>query len=168
MKINNSSDFDLDLFFNLDAFFVHVATAGLQIRDEIFFNTYHNDFRNFIKNFSRTPFQYKLNPSLEKIISFKREINPNFDFKLYTDDFIEYAKLGLFSFDRTYIERNNDYNFHLVAYPIFDSGYNDIIEKFSKVEINRDFDYDKLNYFIDLHIERHYNRSDEFFHKISI
>ena len=49
MKINNSRDFDLDLFYRENIYLMHFATAGLQLNDEIFFDRSHNDFRNFIK-----------------------------------------------------------------------------------------------------------------------
>jgi hypothetical protein len=129
MKINNSSDFDLDLFFccKYFPFMCHFATAGFQISDENFFTSYHNDFRNKILNKNTFKFKYNLNPNLEKIIANKREIDPEFDFENYTRDFIKYAQYGLFSFDRTYLDDLKSDYFHLVAYPIIDSYNRDII-----------------------------------------
>ncbi|WP_228377352.1 hypothetical protein, partial [Chryseobacterium indologenes] len=92
MRINNSSDFDLDLFFKSELFFMHFATAGLQISDENFFENNHNDFRYFLKNLSVPPFKYELNPNLRERLSFKREIDKEYKSELYTMDFISYAK----------------------------------------------------------------------------
>lgn len=157
MKINNSSDFDLDLFFGNNIFLMHFATAGLQVNDEIFFSSSHNNFRNFLKNFSQTRFEYKLNPFLEEIISSKRETNPNFDFELYTADFITYAKFGLFSFDRTFIGQNDDNNFHLVAYPILNDSYNNLINNIYNVNIN--LDYNLVNEDIVQSVNNYFKRS---------
>lgn len=135
MKINNSSDFDLDLFFYCKYFpFIgHFATAGLQISDENFFTNHHNDYRNKILDVNTYKFQFAINPNLEKIIAYKREIDPEFDFENYTKDFIKYAQCGLFSFDRTYLDDLKSDYFHLVAYPIIDN-YNIhiIFENFSE------------------------------------
>jgi len=160
MKINNSSDFDLDLFFRIDPLLMHVATAGLKVNDEIFFNRANNNFRNFLKNFTQTPFEYKLNPFLQEIISFKREINPNFDFDLYTTDFITYAQFGLFSFDRTFIEKNGDNNFHLVAYPILDESYSKLINRINNN--NNSLDYNLLNNDIGQFVNNYNNHSFRF------
>jgi len=155
--MNNSSDFDLDLFFKTDFLFLHVATAGLQVNDEIFFNSSHNDFRNLLKNISLTPFQYKLNPFLQEIISSKRETNTNFNFEFYIADFIKYAQLGLFSFDRTFINNNEDNNFHLVAYPILDDSYNMLINHIYGINLN--LDYNQINNIVTGFIHDNLNRS---------
>ncbi|UUC44029.1 hypothetical protein [Flavobacterium cerinum] len=123
MKINNSSDFDLDLFFSCKCFpfICHFATGGLKISDENFFTQYHNNLRNKTLNNNPFKFEYRLNPNLEKIIANKREIDPEFDFENYTRDFIKYAQFGFFSFDRTYLDAPDSNLFHLVAYPIIDN-----------------------------------------------
>jgi hypothetical protein len=119
MKINNSSNFDLDLFFLCKKFefMCHFATGGLQVSDKFFFTDSHNIIRNNILN-NKFKFEYRLNPNLEKIIANKREIDPNFDLEYYTRDFIKYAQSGLFSFDRTNLSDSTSYFFHLVAYPV--------------------------------------------------
>ncbi|MDH5033782.1 hypothetical protein [Chryseobacterium cucumeris] len=141
MRINNSSDFDLDLFFKSELFLMHFATAGLQISDENFFENNHSDFRYFLKNLSVPPFKYELNPNLREILSFKREIDKEFNIELYTIDFISYAQKGMFSFDRTFIENSTDINFHLVAYPILDENYNNFLYHFFKIKNYVDYDY---------------------------
>jgi len=133
MKINNSSDFDLDLFFccKYFPFMCHFASAGLQISNKNFFTNYHHDFRKKILNNNTFKFEFKLNPNLEKIIANKREIDSKFDFENYTRDFIKYAQYGLFSFDRTYLEDSKSDYFHLVAYPIINNhNYIDFILKY--------------------------------------
>ena len=157
MKINNSSEFDLDLFYGNNFQLFHIATAGLQIKDENFFSNSHNEFRHFLKNFSQARFQYKLNPFLEEIISYKREADPEFDFELYTSDFIKYAQFGLFSFDRTFINKNADRTFHLVAYPILDENYNMLLRQIYGYDINLDFS--PINNHILQQINNYYNRS---------
>lgn len=151
MKINNSSDFDLDLFFccRYFPFMCHIATGGFQISDENFFTNFHNDFRNQILNKNTFKFEYNLNPNLEKIIANKREIDPEFDFENYTRDFIKYAQCGLFSFDRTYLDDLKSDYFHLVAYPIINDYNIDII-----------LEYFNENYF---HVFNHYISDFHFF-----
>lgn len=123
-SINNSSDFDLDLFFGIGFLWGHFATAGLQIHDEFFFDPIHSNFRSFIKNYPfKRPFEYKLNPYLDDLISNKYVTNPNFDLDSYLNDFIDYAKMGFFSFDRSNINSQTDTKFHLVAYPIIDEQF---------------------------------------------
>lgn len=130
-RINNSSDFDLDLFFSIGMLWGHFATAGLQVRDEIFFDPSHNNFRMFIKNYPlKKAFEYKLNPYLDDIISSKYFTNPEFKLDIYLKDFIDYAKMGLFSFDRTTINSQTDPKFHLVAYPIIDEQFLMLLREF--------------------------------------
>lgn len=134
MKINNSLDFDLDLFFICSYYFFfkypfigHFATGGLKVSDKNFFTNNHNDFRSHILSNKGLKFEYKLNPNLEKIISYKREIDTEFNLENYTRDFIKYAQCGLFSFDRTYIDDSIKDSFHLVAYPIINSFNEEIL-----------------------------------------
>lgn len=158
MKINNSTDFDLDLFFRNNIYLMHFATAGLQVKDEIFFDTSHNDFRNFIKNFSPPRFKHQLNPALDDIISVKRENNKDFNAKLYTADFINYAEMGIFSFDRTFIERTDDTNFHLVAYPILDENYNHLFNQVFNHDLDI-IDYHFINVEVDQLVKSYFSRS---------
>lgn len=146
MRVNNSSDFDLDLFLNNYIILSHFATAGLHISDNSFFNSFHNDFRHFLKNLTIPPFKFELNPNLSEILSIKRELDREFNIDLYTSDFIKYAQKGLFSFDRTFIEDSSDIHFHLVAYPILNSNYNDLMNQI--YGFNFYFDIDLCNRYI--------------------
>ena len=126
----NSSDYDLDLFFNMDTAFsrvftrypIHVATAGGYFPDDIIFNKNHALFRSKLKNI---PIilrrEYEINPNIDEIISLKCRLSniefENFDRESYLSDFIEYAQCGCLSFDRTNIADANCDLYHLVAYP---------------------------------------------------
>jgi hypothetical protein len=157
MKINNSSDFDLDLFFREDIYLKHFATAGLQVSNEVFFDNSHNNFRNWLKSFSRPRFEYRLNPSLNEIISFKLETDPKFDLDLYTADFKSYAELGLFSYDRTFIDKNDDNHFHLVAFPILNNSYNELLNHIYSENI--DLNYNFVNKEVDYLNKKYYHTS---------
>lgn len=148
MRLNNSSDFDLDLFFRNDFFLMHFATAGLHISDSNFFNNNHNDTRYFLKNLSLPPFKFELNPNLQEILSIKSETDREFNVELYTADFIRYAQKGLFSYDRTFIENSSDIHFHLVAYPILNCNYNYFLYHIFGTGIEYEYDYDSINSFI--------------------
>lgn len=157
-KLNNSSDFDLDLFIPNGILICHFATAGLQIQDEIFFDGFHNEFRNRIKNYDFIkPFKFIVNPSLDEIISSKYEANKEFNKENYLKDFINYAEMGLFSFDRTNINSQYDTEFHLVAYPVLDEEYRMFIHGITGRFV--DMNFDELNAIIDLQVQENLNKS---------
>lgn len=133
----NPSDFDLDLFFRQrhrffpEAIF-HFATAGdANIPKILLEDGHHSATRRRLK---RLPgdvlFGYKLNPNLGEIFAAKRsrwqqrtqgasDVPYEFDEEAYLSDFIDYAKRGCFSFDRTFIDDQMSRKYHLVAYPDF-------------------------------------------------
>lgn len=134
-KKNHSSSFDLDLFFSVSFFKVHLASAGGLVPDKIFFDSSHHDFRKRINNIeNKYEFEYRLNPELDKIIQSKfisQGIDEkSFNRESYLRDFVHYAKKGIFSFDRTNISNPSDLRFHLVAYPVIDDSYKEYFFQF--------------------------------------
>lgn len=142
-----SINYDLDLFKDFGGFFLHFATAGGYIPENIISNPIHNQIRSFLLNQNSLNFEYKVNPFLDEILSLKFEaqnINKeDFNREAYLHDFISYAKKGCFSFDRTFISNHFDRKFHLVAYPIFTEGQipffwsNNHIEDIVRSQLNR-------------------------------
>jgi hypothetical protein len=57
-------------------------------------------------------FEYELNPNLQRILNIESD-----QVESYSREFIEMAKRGLLSFDRTYINDPEDQTYHLVAWP---------------------------------------------------
>jgi len=147
------TDYDLDIFCELDIFKLHFATAGGIIPHKTMIDPDHHRFRASLKSKVNTlSFNYKLNPALDQILAIKSE-EQRFSFDgenraLYLYDFINYAKKGLFSFDRTFISKPSNSNYHLVAYPILDENYGTFLNRF--LNISRSvFDYSNLNSQID-------------------
>lgn len=126
----NSTDYDLDLFFNSSTGFlkkfknypIHVATAGGHLPDSVFFNQNHAIFRSELKKIPiSSRLEYEINPNIDEIISLKCRLSDSayesFDRESYLNDFIEYAQCGCLSFDRTNIADADSELYHLVAYP---------------------------------------------------
>jgi len=133
-------DYDFDLFFDIGILKIHTATAGGYIPSRIFEDPTHAIFRQKLKSVNnKLFFDYKLNPNLEEILSLKFEaqgINSNnFDREAYLFDFIEYARRGVFSFDRTFISEPFNQKYHLVAYPFINEHYNQFIQENFKFSI---------------------------------
>lgn len=132
--VAQSTFFDCDLFY-LSCFagvLVHVATAGGVIPNRVWTDPVHAHIRARLKNLPENlKFNYKLSDGVEEIINSKaqrsREKGIVFDRETYLHDFIEYAKCGCFSFDRTNIHESTDRRYHLVAYPVFDRKYEEMI-----------------------------------------
>ncbi|WP_270658454.1 MULTISPECIES: hypothetical protein [unclassified Aeromonas] len=137
----NPTEFDLDLFFSpifyhkkTSPLLLHLATAGGIVSEKVYKNPVHDNIRYKIKNMPMNlKLRYELSPKIEHIIQLKTErYRYNDDFKFdkeaYLHDFIEYAKSGCFSFDRTNINDPELNNYHLVAYPIIDKKYFETLE----------------------------------------
>ncbi len=136
-----SSQFNKDIdFFILDKDqnIFHFASAGTLLPDIIVQNYKENNRiqSEMLKN--EELFQVEIIPNLEDFIQFEsiqmREI--------YLRDFIFYAQRGCYSYDKTYITDFNDPRYHLVASPIKDSKYKDILhsELFENLTIQIDLD----------------------------
>ena len=130
---SNGYDFDLFFRFHFSQHFpsmnIHIATAGGDIPRELYSKVSHARARRFFKWVSNNDvLEYKINPGIEEIFFLKEglwrggkaelpEIKYELDRDSYLSDFIEYAKGGCFSFDRTNINEDADGRYHLVAYP---------------------------------------------------
>jgi len=161
MKEYNSRDFDFDIFSIYRCCIVHYATAGGDIPKSIFLNPNHSKLRADLKgDRNKLSFKIEVNPNLENILRIKAE-NQRFNFEefdreSYLDSFISYAKLGLFSFDRTFINNHDDMRFHLVAYPVIDDKYNVFLERFAESNIKIQ-DFDRANAIINELVRRNFD-----------
>lgn len=99
----------------IDVCAIHVASAGgilperLMELDNIL-NGNASKFRA-----ARQQFECKINPNLNEIKRFKSAYHR----ELYIEDFVDKARKGFVSFDKTDINNPGDKSFHLVAYPIW-------------------------------------------------
>jgi hypothetical protein len=163
----NPEEFDFDLFFVCCGFspaLIHIATAGGFINRRIYTNPDHAKIRARLRDPSNVEkFDYRLNPNLDEIL-FQNASNSGMDRGTYLVDFVEYAKSGCFSFDRTYISESNNFLYHLVAYPVITENYlsavnaatnsnignfgfimsNNELENFIKLELRKPIDLERL------------------------
>lgn len=137
----DSFDFDFDLFFYpLPKFLysfevhrktsfitrrnhpIHIATAGGFVPEFCYENKFNNRLRSYLKSKQSNKLtEYKTNPELKNIIeqslSELTHDTSHTAMDLYLHDFVNYAKRGCFSFDRTNLNDPNDTQYHLVAFP---------------------------------------------------
>lgn len=155
MNSKTSLNYDFDLFFDVNIFKIHTATAGGYIPSRIFENPTHSIFREKLKSVSnKLFFDYKLNPNLEEILTLKFEAqgitSNNFDRDAYLFDFIEYARRGVFSFDRTFISEPFNRKYHLVAYPFINENYNQFIQENFKFNFTLNEPFELSNWVNDI------------------
>lgn len=165
----NSTGFDFDLFFStsdepiycldkeiylsslLHIPFIHIATAGGLVHENIYKRQTHAQIRKKIKLLHNDiKMDFLVNPNLDKILDQKKILNDEsytFNRESYLHDFIEYAKCGFLSFDRTILNKPSDNGYHLVAYPIFDENYPEIIKNLFNMNLKR-YNHRTLNKYI--------------------
>lgn len=146
----NCVNYDLDLFFGIGPIMFHTATAGGYVAEELFSNSVNRETRAKLKDKNNDLiFEYKINPYLDEILSLKYESQGikfgTFDRESYLNDFIEYVKRGVFSFDRTFISDPFNQKYHLVAYPLIDEKYQKFIDKFFEYKFQIDNPYELFN-----------------------
>lgn len=111
---------DIDYFLTFPDVICHFASAGSRL--PLFVE--ENDLVNE-ENLRLIPLvsadvlgdldvSYEINPNLSLITGIPQDSE---DFQSYIRDFVGFAKLGFFSFDKTYINEREDGRYHLVAYP---------------------------------------------------
>ncbi|WP_199155461.1 hypothetical protein [Chromobacterium sp. ASV23] len=131
---------------------IHIATAGGVVSKDVYENPVHFQIRKKVKNLpSEMKMEWKLNPYLDEIFAEKKKFNNEeyaFDEESYKHDFIEYAKCGFFSFDRTNLNDPSDSKYHLVAYPVFNENYNELARIIFNDEIGN-FNYTMVNKYLD-------------------
>ncbi len=134
---------DIDWFFlDKNKKLCHVASGGgwlppfiaISKEDSIFLSTY----------FRRLPIlsnKVIINPNMGKYISW----NDQTEKENYLSDFTYFAKIGLYSFDKSKPSVFNDNNYHLVTQPVqqltLESLPKDIADKLSNNIMNLDIDY---------------------------
>ncbi|MBZ4034494.1 hypothetical protein K6T82_06935 [Flavobacterium sp. 17A] len=105
---------DMDIFFPCNGLFrLHVATAGGVLPEKLMnldkiLNYNAKQFRSY-----KQQFEYIINPNLDEIKFFKS----SFHRQLYIEDFVDKARKGFVSFDKSDINDPYDKLFHVVAYP---------------------------------------------------
>lgn len=139
----NSTDFDFDLFFRsryfrsrYSRFLIHLASGGGTIASEVFSNPAHFSLRKKLRSIPESlKLEYKLSPHIDEILANKARNfeSQEFDRQAYLSDFIDFARCGCFSFDRTYLGNSTDNQYHLVAYPVFRRSYENIVDIFDVV-----------------------------------
>jgi len=112
--MNDLSGMDLDWFFTTkDGKIIHLASAGGDVPNEV--DEHYLDEISDILGELDSNYDYVINPNLENILKANNRKIPKM--KYYLETFVEMAKLGIFSFDKTDINNGNDNNYHLVASP---------------------------------------------------
>lgn len=115
MEIVEQFAFDFDWFFlDKSDHLCHVASASGRLPNGVS-EMQVEELQRMSTLVRQLPerFDYEINPLLEGIKSFDNETQ-RFD---YISDFVEFAKRGLYSFDKSNINNFEDNNYHLVAYP---------------------------------------------------
>lgn len=103
---------DLDLFFRDNEKFIHIATAGGQIPTFLANNDILNEaFAAEIKQ-SIGNSQIQTNPNLLQILQLTED-----RLEYYLQDFVEMAKRGFYSYDKSKLGSFENRLFHLVAWP---------------------------------------------------
>jgi len=116
---------DLDIYFEDENKFVHLASGGGRLPTQIADLDTANE--NFIRqlNDENSIFDFEINPNLKNLL----ELDDN-GLELYLNDFVRNAKRGFHSYDKTNLGMFEDSTFHLVAKPIFKK---DIKELYSRI-----------------------------------
>ncbi|MDM1086708.1 hypothetical protein [Myroides odoratimimus] len=118
----DTTQYDLDLFFQKGIFKIHVATAGGVLNEELI-NIEKQDAirqRALISNINS---ETELNPHLNKVLEYKQSlinqggIDYSFETEIYARSFNGFANKDFFSFDRTVVGDSTNNEYHLVAYP---------------------------------------------------
>lgn len=160
---------DIDYILNINNFNIHVASAGGKIPDIINQNREQNN--DLIEKVKKMPYIFSideiiLNKNIPEILRLYDQI----DFirttlnacrikhteenmidiylnKIYGYSFINYARKGFYSFDRTNINNPDNNQYHLVAYPPHTHDYLDL--NLHKIQL-REFNpiYSNINFII--------------------
>ncbi|NOZ46219.1 MAG: hypothetical protein GXO79_05490 [Chlorobi bacterium] len=104
---------DIDIFFEIEGYGIHIATAGAEIPREVAMLDaliLENKAKAFDKPLL---YEIEINPYLEDILNFK---NSN-ERDLYLNDFKRIARKGFITFDKTDINNFKDPFYHVVAWP---------------------------------------------------
>lgn len=115
MDIVHQFAFDFDWFFVDEGdHLCHVASAAGRLPERVSVLEVE-ELQSMSSTVRQLPtrFEYEINPQLEEFKFFENELQ-----RLeYLSDFIEFAKRGLYSFDKSNINSFEHSGYHLVAYP---------------------------------------------------
>lgn len=100
---------DLDIFLKDSNKYVHIATGGGQIPNNLAsLDISSEEFKNL--QLDNIYDEIEINPFLNEILNLD-------NLESYLEDFIKYAKLGFYSYDKTKLGDFKNFDFHLVAKP---------------------------------------------------
>jgi hypothetical protein len=104
---------DIDFYvLNIHLGFLHFASAGAKLPSIIEGNDLNNEELHLAVLELPFDFEYEVNPNLGEILELNEE-----QLTTYRADFVEMAKRGLYSFDKTKINNQEDQTYHIVAWP---------------------------------------------------
>lgn len=107
------STLDLDFFLKDKNKFIHIASGGGKIPNRLAnSDNVIEDFKETVNNIDNN-FEIEINPELSRILNIEET-----ELETYLSDFLKYAKLGFFTYDKTKLGEFDDMTFHLVAKPI--------------------------------------------------
>lgn len=122
MEITDQFAYDFDWFFvDSEGQLCHVASAAGRLPTRIG-RMGVEEIQNISRLIRLLPaqFEYEINPRLDEIKSFESNLQRT----NYLEDFILFAKRGLYSFDKSKLNNFEDPHYHLVAYPKFYTFFN--------------------------------------------
>ena len=123
---------DLDLYLNDPKKRIHIASGGGRIPNRIAeFDSVIEEFKETVEEMSEVE-EIEVNPNLIELLN----LNEN-SLQTYLESFLDKARKGFYSYDKTKLENKQDYTFHLVAKPkddqTFQASNNDNLPKIDKV-----------------------------------
>lgn len=107
---------DLDVIFTDGVKLIHLASGGGRLPERLIDSDVYNE--NILSDligvntFEYTDIEIETNPNLQEILNLELEEIDN-----YLRDFIQFAKRGLYTYDKTKLGEFDDFTFHLVAKP---------------------------------------------------
>lgn len=138
---------DLDIFFKDESKMIHLASAGGLLPERLLnSDSYNKNILDIISNFN-SEFEFEVNPNLTEILGISQDGLEN-----YIISFIEMAKRGFYSYDKSKLGDFEDLTFHLVARPksplkpnILFRKYDNILENVITATSDLPFNFESLN-----------------------
>ncbi|MDV6169669.1 hypothetical protein R1T16_14625 [Flavobacterium sp. DG1-102-2] len=119
------SSLDLDIFFSDNRKLIHLASGGGTLPNNLIStDIYNEDVLELISKFN-PEFEIEINPNLSEILNLDKTGLEN-----YLESFIDMAKKGLYTYDKSNLGNFNDTTFHLVAKPKKNPGLSILKEKY--------------------------------------
>lgn len=123
---------DLDLYLNDPEKKIHIASGGGRIPDRIAeFDSVIEEYKETVEEMVENG-EIEINPNLIELLSLSEN-----SLEAYLESFLDKARKGFYSYDKTKLENKQDYTFHLVAKPkdnqLLQASINDNLPKIKKV-----------------------------------